>query len=364
MGGGKLRRRGQPPHFSHLLTSVVTALGFPGEAVLVKSGGGFCGRVEVNGEVSAIFEKLDTGQRRAEEDVELFPLTGLAERPADTLRGVAKETDHGHATKQAALEEDKTGVEMADDGALDLGKPGAHFGDLREVRERGGVVAKKNHALEGTQVGESPADFFDVPCQEHVPLVGFIFEQLTLEDGQSKERGGDADQDVVVEVEYPEGLQGKRVGGTPEAFKTHAADIRAERFFAEFVIADHSVNARAELRAEFGQAFGRALERCIVGEPDEGRVAGVITVGDDEIGIAGGVDEFVEKMVVGERIPLPEEVAVKPDEKTDARTGHRIVAVIDAGLFGRARVVDVAQDKNAHGNKKVAFTLTLSPQER
>jgi len=43
------------------LTPVVTELRFPGEAVFAKAGGSFGGRIQVYGEVSAVFEKLDTG---------------------------------------------------------------------------------------------------------------------------------------------------------------------------------------------------------------------------------------------------------------------------------------------------------------
>ena len=175
------------------LASVVTELRFPGEAVLAESGRDFGAGIEVDGEVTAIFEKLDTGQRRTEKDVERFPLTGLTKGAADSLRSVAEEVDHGHAAKEAAFEENEIGVEMTDDRALDLRKFGAHFGDLREVRKRRGIVTKQDCALGGSEVGEGATDFFDVPREEHVPLVGFVFEQLTLQDRQSKERGGDAD---------------------------------------------------------------------------------------------------------------------------------------------------------------------------
>jgi len=282
----------------------------------------------------------------------MFPITSLAERAADSLRGVAEKIDHWHAAKEATLEEDKIRVEMADHGALDLREFGADFRNLRDVRQRGGIVAKQNCALGGREVGEGATDFFDVSPEEHVPLVGFIFEQLTLEHRQSKERGGDADQHVVVEGERPEWFQGEHVSRTAEAFEAQAADIRAEGLFAEFVIADDGVEAVAELRAEFGETFGRALERWIVGQTDEAGVARVIAVGDNEVGVSGGVDEHVEEIVVGEGIALPEEVAIESDEETDARTGDGAVTVVDAGPFGSAGVVDVAEDKNAHGNKR------------
>ena len=98
------------------------------------------------------------------------------------------------------------------------------------------------------------------------------------------------------------------------------------------------------MRTEFGQAFSGALERWIVSETNEAGIARVIAICDDEVGVFGRVYEFVEEMVVGEGITLPEEVAIETDEETDARTGDGAVAVIDAGLFGSARIVDVAED--------------------
>ena len=137
----------------------------PGETVFSDARRGFGGRIEVNGEVSAVFEKLDTGQRRAEKDVERFPLTSLAKGAAESLRGVAKKVDHRHAAKEAAFEENEVGVEMADDRALDLRKPRAHFGNLREVRQRRGIVAKQDGALGGRQIGEGATYLLDVPCE-------------------------------------------------------------------------------------------------------------------------------------------------------------------------------------------------------
>ena len=340
MGRNAFRARGARPSKE----KGVPQLRFPGEAVLAKSGGGFRGRVQVDGEVSTIFEKLDTGERWAKEDVELFPLTRLAKRAADSLRGVAEEVDHGHATKKPTLEENEIRVEMTDDGALDLRKFGAHFWNLSEVRKPRGIVAKQDCALRGTEVGEGAADFFDVPCEMHMPLVGLTFEQLTLEDRQRKERGRDADQNVVVEGERPEWFQGQRLAGTPEAFEAHAAGVRAEGLFAKFMIADHGMDTMAELRAKFGQALRRTLERGVVSEADEGRIAGVIAVGNDEVGVPRGVDESVEEMVVGKWITLPEKVAIESDEQTNARAGDGLVAVIDAGFFAGPGVMDVAKD--------------------
>lgn len=235
-------------------------------------------------------------------------------------------------------------MEMADHGAFDLRKFAANFRNLNEVRQRRRIVAKQNYALGGREIGEGATDLFDVPREKHVPLVGFIFEQFTLEDRQGQERGGDADQHVVVEGERPEWFQAEQVVRTPEAFEAQAADICAEGLFAEFMIADHGVETVTELRTKFGEAFRCTLERRIVGETDEGGVARVIAVRDNEISVFGSVDELVEEMVVGEGITLPEEVPIEADKETDARTGDGAVAVIDAGLFGSAGVVDVAED--------------------
>ena len=124
------------------------------------------------------------------------------------------------------------------------------------------------------------------------------------------------------------------------------------------MIADHGVKTVIEMDPEFGQAFGRALESRIVSETDETGVARVIAVGDNEVSVFGRVYEFVEEMVVGEGITLPEEVAIETDEETDARTGDGAVAVIDAGLLGRARVVNIAEDVEFHRRRGM-----LSPGE-
>jgi len=163
------------------------------------------------------------------------------------LRGVAEKVDHRHSTKEAALEEDKIGVEMADHGALDLRKFAANFRNLNEVRQRRRIVAKQNCALGGREIGKGAADFLDVPREKHVPLIGFIFEQLPLEHGQRKQRSSDADQDVVLKGKRPEWFQVEHITGTTETFKPHAAEICAERFFAELMITDHGMKAVAEL---------------------------------------------------------------------------------------------------------------------
>ena len=41
----------------------------------MESGGSFGGRIQVYGEVSTVFEKLDAGQRWAQKDVEMLPVT-------------------------------------------------------------------------------------------------------------------------------------------------------------------------------------------------------------------------------------------------------------------------------------------------
>ena len=172
--------------------------------MFLELGGDFAGRVEINGEVAAVFEKLDAREGRAEGDVEGFPVSGLTQGAADAVRGVTEEADHRHAAEEAALEEDEVGVEVADDGALDLREFLLNLWNFGEVGQRTGIVAEQEDALIGLEIDERAANFLEVMGQQGVPFGDFAFEHFAFEDRQGKQAGGDANQDVFAHHESPE----------------------------------------------------------------------------------------------------------------------------------------------------------------
>jgi len=104
------------------------------------------------------------------------------------------------------------------------------------------------------------------------------------------------------------------------------------------------------------------LESWIIGHTDEGGIARVIAVGDNEVSVPRGMDKSVEEMVMGEGVALPEEVAIEADEEADVRTGDGAVAVVDTSLLGIAGVVNVAEDKKLQG--KISALLARPPPGR
>lgn len=156
-------------------------------------GGDFGGGIEINGEVAAVFEKLDAGEGRAEGDVEGFPVSGLTQGAADPMRGVAEEADHRHTAEEAALEEDEVGVEVADDGAFDLREFLLDFGKFGEVGESTGIVTEQEHPLIGFKINEGAANFLEMMSEQGVPFGDFVIEHFVFEDRQGKQAGGNAD---------------------------------------------------------------------------------------------------------------------------------------------------------------------------
>src|SRR2546421_6141504 len=85
---------------------------------------------------AAVFEQLDSGEGRAEQNVERFPPAGFAQGRTEPFGRVAQKSDNWHPCKQAALEKDEPGVQMANDGSFDLVQLWADYLVLREKRQR------------------------------------------------------------------------------------------------------------------------------------------------------------------------------------------------------------------------------------
>ena len=96
---------------------------------------------------ASIFDQFDAGKCWAEADFERAPMTDFAQSGAEATGSVPEKSDSWKTREQTALAQDKIGVEVANDGLLDLREfvPNGFFGP--QEGQRGGVVAEEQHTL-------------------------------------------------------------------------------------------------------------------------------------------------------------------------------------------------------------------------
>ena len=112
------------------------------------------------------------------------------------------------------------------------------------------------------------------------------------------------------------------------------------------MVADDAPQFRAETVAEFGQAFARAPEGCIVAHANELGVAGIIAIGDNNVGRVGSGQKVIEEMIVGERVAQPDVVAINLDRTAEQGIGNDARFMTAALLFRLTRVMNVADDQD------------------
>src|SRR5579863_1272585 len=100
----------------------------------------------------------------------MAPMAAFRERGGHASGGVAEKMNGRNSGKKAGLPEDKIGMEMADDGMLDLRKLAADDFIAPEKRESGRVMAEKEHLLGGLQRSESAADFIEMLFTQSPPF--------------------------------------------------------------------------------------------------------------------------------------------------------------------------------------------------
>src|SRR5688572_18153347 len=103
-----------------------------------------------------------------------------------------------------------------------------------------------------------------MPGTRGPPILKLVGQRFALVYRQRNERGSNADQKVIAQLELPESLQSEFLFGAPKTCQPQTADLRSQRHFAQFMVAHRCEQSRAELAPEFSEAFRSALEGCIV----------------------------------------------------------------------------------------------------
>src|SRR5437867_3411466 len=84
----------------------------------------FC--VQLDPQIPSIIQQLDAGEGRTEANLEGTPVPRVAQSGAEAFGGVAEKSDPRNPSERAAFPQDEVGMEMADDGLLDLGQSRAN----------------------------------------------------------------------------------------------------------------------------------------------------------------------------------------------------------------------------------------------
>ena len=112
--------------------------------------GGLAGfGIEFHRQVTAVFQKLDTGEGGTKPDLKRPPVAGFGKGRADAFGGMAEETNARNAGQQAAFPENETGMKVADDGVLNLGNLRADIFLPPQEWQRSGIVAEQQDSLGG-----------------------------------------------------------------------------------------------------------------------------------------------------------------------------------------------------------------------
>ena len=296
-------------------------------------------------QVAAILEQFRAGQGRTEPDLERLPVPGLAQRRRQAPRGVAQKTNPGHARQQAAFPKHQGRVQMADDGLFELRQDRPHGRLAQQERQRRRVMAEQQHAPIPGQGGQGGADLGQMRLAQGLPAGLLLRQRVGGEMREGDQRRGHPQKPPAAQIHLPEGPQPQFAHRALVAGQVHVPAVAKEALLAQFVVPHDRPPTRAKLPADLAQAFAHTRARGVIGHADEGRVAGVVAVGDGEIGGAGLGQEPVQEVVVAQRVAQPDVIAVgsqgQPSPALDNAT--RLV-IVPAGLFGRAGIMDVAHD--------------------
>src|SRR6266496_2767891 len=99
------------------------------------------------------------------------------------------------------------------------------------------------------------------------------------------------------------------------AREAHPATTAEKAELAQFVITNSGTEGRAEIRAQFVEAFARAFQGGVVAQAEERGVGGIIAVGDDVIGFESGglFEKAFEEVILAQRMAQPIIPAVQLD---------------------------------------------------
>src|SRR5438477_6952443 len=123
--------------FGFRISFVIRHSSFPRQPMELESHRLASLRVQHGRQIPAVLQQLDARQRRTEPHVEGPPAPGLIQGGAQPFGGVAQETDSGQTRQDPALPKNQVGMQMADDGVLNLRQPGADRVLAPEERQGG-----------------------------------------------------------------------------------------------------------------------------------------------------------------------------------------------------------------------------------
>ena len=139
------------------------------------------------GVVAAVLQQLNPRQGGAEPHVERLPGSGFVQRGAHAPGGVTQKADRGHAGQPPAFPQNQTGMQMADDGLLNLRQLAAHDLLTPKKGERGRIVTEEQDALRRFERGKPLPDFGEMLFAQLCPLGPFFGERVRHEHGQGYE---------------------------------------------------------------------------------------------------------------------------------------------------------------------------------
>jgi len=138
------------------------------------------------------------------------------------------------------------------------------------------------------------------------------------------------------------------------AGEPHAALPAEDAEFAQLVIANGSGEPGSEPVPKLGQTFACALTGRVVTDAHKSGVTRVIAVGDNVIGRIGTTQKRIQQMVVGERIPQPNESAMEPEREPERGIPDDIEFVTPPLSFRFAGIVNITDNDDS---SRVRHTL-------
>src|SRR4051794_29178922 len=200
---------------------------------------------------SSILEHLNASKGGTEEKVERFPESGPAQGKAQTARCVAHERDGRHPRKQAAFEENQRGMQMANDGSLQLRKFSPHGGFLAQKREGRGVMTKEQDLCAWFNSIEQRADCLQMLFAQSPPLRPLVLERFLLVNRKGQEARDHADENIAPDFHGPRRLDSQIGFGPFITRQAQTAVLSAHHLFADFVVSIDGAEVSAELLPQF-----------------------------------------------------------------------------------------------------------------
>src|SRR5208282_2309712 len=305
------------------------------------------------GAVAAVLEQFDACQGGTQAEAERAPVAGFVQGGAEAQDGVTEEVERRHTGEEAAFPQHEVGVQMADGSLFELRELCADALLAPEEGQGGGVVAEEQEALARLEGIERAADVGEVLGAEAFPFGPLGGQGVGPENREGDKRRDKTQENIAADFQPPEGLQAYFLAGAAPTGQAHAAVAAEHGDLAQFVVAEVQAQVGAESLAELAEALSDALAGRIVAQTDEGRVAGVIAIGDDVIEVGAVFEELIEEMVLTQRLAQPDVVAIEAGKSADDGVADfPQFEVMAAGLFGGGGVMNVAQDAEragAHG---------------